>query len=365
MANKEKKETTKTVELTNAFELLVDAVHDLTKSCKGFVDALNPSAILVFNQACRDLQATIGQSLVPIVETFTSVIRQSSAIISPAMLALAPIFRQLSQIVGGVLTNVLKLLADVIMQLAPLLQFVNGIFEVLAGVIKNIAGLFSILMSVLSPVIEILIGVMKPAIEYLSTVFNGLGQVLEIVATIFKAFSDTLVLALREVFALNDISGVIYEFKLGVNVAIRGLLSFAAHLAMAVGATSVVDNLIKALSAKSGGAVAAPTDVALKSFQQIADDLAQSAYVAQGTGDDKKDEDKAFRAELLSMLGDIRKNTTPADLVRDTLAEGKDLFTYSRFKSGLNNIMENGISGAYENSSLKAGIGVIGSWLSK
>lgn len=346
--------------LIKSFTMLVESIEKVVATSEKFVQALNPGIIIVFNQALRDLQATIGQALVPLFEVLANTIREVSAIISPAMLALAPIFRQLAEIASKLIVAFATLFADRLQALVPILQILTDVFSVVVSVIRVLIAIFDIFTSILSPLIALISGSLSPALQFLSTAAEGIARIMETIAIIIKAFADALVVMINELTGILDIKDVINDMKDGINNVVRSLVLFAARLAASFGMTTVVDNLIKAFDKKAPGASAAPQNIQLQSFESITDDITKGAFGAQGGGGSKDEKDEAFKAELLGLLKEIRGAAINPPSLKEVGNEMVDLASWDRFKSGVDNIRNNGLSGAFEGSDFRAGLRKLG-----
>lgn len=120
----------------------------------GFVQALNPAAVEVFGQAMRDLTATIGVALEPVLKVMTGVVREFSATLYPIMQQLRPILAQIAQTIAGTLSVAINAFGSILQTLMPAFQFVADVMRasapmlqaaiaVFSGLISGIAGLFS------------------------------------------------------------------------------------------------------------------------------------------------------------------------------------------------------------------------------
>ncbi len=140
-------------DLTSAFTAPIESFKKVTSAVEGFAVALSPASALVFNQSLRDLAATIGTALEPVLEVATGVVQEFAASLAPALEKLRPVAEQLAKTFGhianvfsGAFASVLqslapafRVLADVVSALVPVFQaFYAGV----AGLVSALGGLF-------------------------------------------------------------------------------------------------------------------------------------------------------------------------------------------------------------------------------
>ncbi len=289
---------------------------------KAFVEAFSPGTVLLFNLAIRDLMATVGQGLQPILEVFTGTIRDIAAIINPLFKELAPLIRQFAEVIGGILIVVIQSLVEVIRAFEPVLKFIIDIFKVFAAVIKIFTAVITLIVAVLTPFLAILDALM-PIIDLIVAAFGGLADIISAIALIFKSFVDGIIAIIKGLFGGVDTADTMKSLRDGIREVIKQLVIFSVTLAKKLGLDSVVDQLLKNFRPTSpSDVVAAATNPAIKSFENIANDLALAASVAQGGGGDKDADEKKWRADLLAAMEETAKNTTPGVIPRVATAVG-------------------------------------------
>lgn len=233
-----------------------------------FVGALNPSVMLVFNNALRNLQATIGVALVPIFQRLASLANSLSQTLFPAMQALRPILDNLASVLEGNLIPIVGLLADVFVALAPLIEFVTDILSTLA-------------------------------------------ETSRIVVSVFRAVAQTLIDFIASFFGGVDLKDAASQFRDVIRQLTKYLVEFTAYLAKSLGQLGFIDHLIKNLQDLQGKApavVAAPQNTRVSGFESIGKELAVAAFAAQEAGSTKKKSEADYLKDLVDSLKDVKAN---------------------------------------------------------
>lgn len=117
----------------------------------GFVAAFSPSQVQVFDQAMRDLSATIGRGMAPAFAVLTDVVKQAGAVLNPVFAEMGRIIAPLMETLGGVAVGVVKSLASEFAALAPLIEtavnFLSPLVEGLGAMARAVAIVGTALMS--------------------------------------------------------------------------------------------------------------------------------------------------------------------------------------------------------------------------
>ena len=223
-----------------------------------FVEALQPGQAVLFSNAMRDLNATIGVAFLPVMQQLTQGVREAAALVLPAARALGPIFDQLSGTLKDLIVNGVGRASEGMIQMVPLLQN-------LAEVASLVGQSFSAGFAAITSFFKALLG---------NKVSDG-----------YKSFFD----------------GVKDVLKGFVNWLLIGTISLAKF----VGATGFVDNFVKALEEMGkrdqGGVTGGLQDVSIKGLDQFTKDLAVAAQYAAGGGSQKSDK------EYFKELADLAK----------------------------------------------------------
>jgi hypothetical protein len=246
------------------FQMLTGVISQAAASVAPFVQALAPGAMMMFSQAMRNLQATIGTALLPIVQHLAGFLQQLSGILLPLMQALAPIISNLMRTLSALVLPIIQGFATLLQPLLPLLEFLSGIVRVVA-------------------------------------------EALQALSTIGRAFLQTLLEAYGAAFGM-DLKKGLEGFKDVIHAVVRGLVQVVAMLAKLVGADAFLGHLVDNLHDLANprvGATAAPQGSSMQGFEQIAQQMAVAAFGAFGGGGADKSE-KDFLKELADTVKKIR-----------------------------------------------------------
>jgi hypothetical protein len=229
---------------------------ELTGVMKTFVGALNPAAVMMFDQAFRNVQATIGQVFLPVIQILTSSLQDVASILNGPMQELAPVMGQLAAVLASVLVPAAQQVGAVLGLLTPLLGMVSTLLEPLADIIRVNAAM----MVAWSEVLKTAFGALKPVV-------------------------DAVVNVLKEM--------------------VRGVVTFTAYLTKWVAGNAALDRMIAALQQQADpGRVqnAAPQNVGIKGLEQITKDLAAAAGLAGAGGAEKVQTADQSLIELVNLF---------------------------------------------------------------
>lgn len=264
--------------ITAAIAAIPAALGALTAAVKPFVAAFNPAIVLAFNTALDNVFATIGNAVAPILEIFTTTLRQVNNIIAPTFERLKPVIEQFARHLVGILLPALDLVLSVAKALQPLIQVAGQIQSAIDSVFRGVLNILSGGVALLSPLFRILAIVLQPTIiwaQILGKAFEGVGKVFETVNKILGAaleglidlFSSLLEPLLGKLPTLQDVFDAMAKV---VSVVTRNLVLFAATLFGLIGFTSGQKALKKAFTNEVGqGKLAAPRDLAISSFEEV------------------------------------------------------------------------------------------------
>lgn len=244
---------------------MIGAFIGAAEASKKFVEAFNPTAIIMLNQALDNLYATIGYALEPVIQTFTGVIKDAAGILRPALDELRPVIEKLAQAAGGLVTETVRVIATLLTNLVPSLKVLTAIYQVMA-------------------------------------------RTMGVFARVFDVFSRAWLGMWGEVASLDDVlASVVSAFEKLVVYVTAG----AAAILKFVGLGSVLTDLIKAFDPdnqkKGVGRVAAPRDVQVRSgFDSIINELTARAFAAQGGNLNKDD-------QMVNLLRQIHEGLKTVD----------------------------------------------------
>lgn len=233
-----------------------------------FVQALNPSVVLVFNQAMRSLQATIGVALVPVMDALIGAVREVSGILLPMMQELAPALGNLAKTATELFMPPLRLISDLFQALAPVLDF-------LTGALKVVADAWSAL--------------------------SVIGR------TLFQTFAKFI----ANLFGGTDLKDVLKSFRNAMQQVVEAVLKLVAYLAKAFGQLDFIKGLssnLRDMANPKAGAPPAPQEVGFKGFEDIAKTMAVSAFAAMGGGGEKDTSEKEWLQHLAQTLDGVAKD---------------------------------------------------------
>ena len=243
-----------------AMSVVVDSLKQMASAILGvpdmirpFVEAFNPTVIQQYDQAIRNLMATVGRTL------------------EPAMQALLNFVRVLNDAVAGPLDLLRPALSDLWSHLTDyLLPAVRLVAEVLSQWIPQMIAISESLRFFLDAHVAV-VEIMRLFFAILSGLSGGFGSL--------KEQSDKLTAAIKE--------------------ATTSVILFAAKMARLFGLESVVDSIKRTFApmARGGGAIGAPREAGISDMASILRDATTMAFVAQGAGAKTQEE----------WLGDIDK----------------------------------------------------------
>ena len=307
---------------------VASALQQVLDKMLEFVEALNPATVMVFNQALRDLKATLGTAFTGVIELLTGIIRQVAGIILPLMEQLKPVFDQLVTIMMSTLIPQIKLWVTVIQALLPVLKVLMSLWEMMQGIMQIfieitrtaaiiIGAVFQALYAALTPVIvvfKLIAGVLQVVaaivdafnmvlqavmdammtlinvalqplndiIQGMAEVFDILKEAIEIVGIVFTTIVQTIGEAvkafLQALFGGNTLRETFDNLKKVLIEVIKNFLLFIARLAMFLGQNEFLQRLITNLeNRRPEGAAAAAQNVSIRSFEDISREMSTAA----------------------------------------------------------------------------------------
>lgn len=337
-------------DLKAAFDLLSGTIQHFVSSVKGYAAALSPTTAQWFDTSLRNLNATLGQAVLPIFSLLATTIERFSGVISPMAQALAPVFANLTAAFSTAGLAIARTFAGLAEGLAPIigvlassftmalqtvtpwLQFVASSFSQLAAVIGILQGVFSLLMSPVMLVMQLFgelasvammpvtfafqtlslvllpVQMLFEALSEVMTSFHDITRVIQIVFdSLYQTIKDVVVALMAQASAFLGFRSIIDAVKKAFADVAVAVALFTVKLAMAFGQLAFVDKMIEGLKreGKETGALAAPTNSAIKDFEQIAKDMAVAAFVSGPGGPAVSDSDVMKR--ILEEVVEARK----------------------------------------------------------
>ncbi len=113
---------------------ITGALSEFAGKIMSFVEALNPSAVMMFSQSLKDLQAVVGTALEPVFGVLTDAVREAADLLLPVTKQLAPVFGQIARTVMDVLQPVMQTWANQLRALVPIIQLVADVMSGVAPV---------------------------------------------------------------------------------------------------------------------------------------------------------------------------------------------------------------------------------------
>ena len=255
---------------------LTALIGQATEGLDVFVAALSPGTMIQFNQAIRDLNATVATAFLPIFQTFTDVLKDIAGELAPVMRQLAPIMKSLAESIANIVLPVVKIFAAALQALMPFFQMV--------------ADLIAMVVDALQPIFAL--------IQAWASLGNIMATVLLELAPVFKYLAEML------------------------KTASERLLLFAVSVAKALGAMNFVEQVKAALRHdKKVGEHAAGT-VSMKGVQALNNDIQKLAFLA--TGGSGGERQKSDTERLIEEIEKVNPNETIKSII-DVLREIKEL----------------------------------------
>ncbi len=267
------------------------AMSQVVTASRSFVQAFSPSTVLVFDLAVRDLTATIGVGLVPVITTATAFLRE----LGSALLPIADDFARVAATLGGAVLQLLRPFLNLIGQaggeIVRLQQAAAGLFEIvasaLAPILEALATVLAVVVKALAP-----LGWLAEALSPLFAVLGAFAEAVMVVVKIFGAILDALAKVFAGVFRIN-LADLATELRSVLQRLIATFAQAVGLLAKTLGMTGLLDSLIDAFSPgerRSNVGVAAITDPRMGTVADYGKAVAlQSAVALGGYGESQKD----------------------------------------------------------------------------
>lgn len=179
--------------LTVALEIATSFIEGLGNALVSVKDKLIPALKAVFSVIGEILVTSIGESLGPllakIVEVFGPVIKLIADILSQLAPALTPIIK----IIGNVLTTLISNLPAILQPIADTIKvLVDGIvatLQILAPVVETIINAIVVIIQTLAPIVQSVVDTIRIAFEVLGQIFTTVGEVIK---SVIQGIVDTL-----------------------------------------------------------------------------------------------------------------------------------------------------------------------------
>lgn len=292
---------------TSAFQSLVGVAVQATQ-------ALSPGTVMAFNLAMRDLTATFGVALQPIVQTATTFSRMFAATILPVMDALRPVVQQLGESFLSIAQIGLKVFARLASAFMPVIDALAEFVVAMEPLFKAFATITETVLSGLMPLFSLMAGLFK----ILEGPLRLFGQFLNALSPIFEAFTvitrgvaealGSLFTSIGQALGMNSLKDTFGSLKVAVMEVAKGAIIAAAAMAKMLGMDSFIDGMLKALSpekrdARGLATVQNPVVGDLASYLQ---NVTRNALLSgAGGGRSPEEEQKQWRNEVAHVLKKI------------------------------------------------------------
>lgn len=301
----------------------VGALEALVNVSTQFAGLLSPTLLQVFNTALKDLQATVGVALLPVLQAAAGATREFGELLLPAMRELAPVVAEIANIMRGQLSVEMQVVVAVVRALIPVLSAVSSIMAVTTEITK---GLLSALVPIITAIgtnFSQLAGVIKIIMAPLQVIF----AILSDVQRVASAFGT----ALQAVFAsfnplgkvVGGVAGAMDGLRGGFQALLKAVVIVGAGLIKLFGG-SLGDQFLKEFStALQGGQTASnrgirPAEQAqFVDIAQIGKNIALAASMASPGSVDKSDSE-IFK-QLAKTVDDIRTGKTDVNKALEKL----------------------------------------------
>jgi hypothetical protein len=294
-------------EVGAALDKVSGALEQFFQVIQRLVQVANPAVIELFNNALNNVQATIGQVFIPVFTDLTQVFQRAAGLIAPAMEQLAPIVKQLADVFGNFLLRYLVIVADYFKQYVGYLSALIHVFEPLIEIILLIINISTTYARLLLFVVEIFlkfsgITVVLDIITIALRAFNEVFRIVNEVMNIFAVVLEVAAKVVEDFFAeILPTKNILSELHKVVNQVIKALYVFAVQMAKMFGLNDTAAAIIKSLDAKANATgTTAAQSTSIKSFEQLAKDIATKAAGAGAGGDGGIEDERAFWKETLA-----------------------------------------------------------------
>lgn len=330
---------------------LVTTFTQLTSVAGQFVAALNPSLMQMLSFTFRDLQAVIGQALVPIIQQAVASTRFLADALLEPMRALRPVVAQLSSVFGGVLNALSASLAQTVTALLPAFRVVAGLFDLMGVTLRVAIGAFQAVVSIIAPTVQALSAVLGVLIAPLKFAGELVAEVMRGVAALaagLGAAMSAMVSAVAGMF--GGVGGWFGKLGSGIAGVVSGFVKLTLVLAAAAAKflqiPGFVEGMIASLQGPKAGAstgMGAATNGQVTSMQGLTSSLYAAAFTSQKVGpDEEKKEDPM--ASVVSILKDIKNgNGNLSEIITKAI---KDAIPGYRTAEGVAEFVGGGVYGA-------------------
>lgn len=295
---------------------IAETFSSLVTMSKGYVEAYSPTTVNVFNEAMRDLTATVGLALTPVITTATSFVRNFSSVLLPISRQLQPVISKMSESFSQVAEYGYKFVSQTAEALTPLFDLMGTLTEVAVTLSEPFLALGNLVGALVAPMLnglakgfKILLDVLSPVVA----IFGMLADAITVVQTLFTAFTDVLTSVLQ--LDTSGLKNIANSLRDGFRELLRAVILAVAGLAKLAGFTGFVDSLRKGLEGgrrEDATGLAAMKDSKITSFAEFGKEVAKAASIATG-----EDGQKATTDDWLKRISEDLANLKDRNIWKD------------------------------------------------
>lgn len=241
--------------LSLPFNALSSGISNVQSQLNGFISKLNPAYLLYWNRSVDDLQASIGKTLLPVLDAFTKVVRDIGSTINGlsgsgqdfirGAAGGIVVLKQLAITAGAagtILTGGLApafaamvgAAAGLATQTGPVQEVFRKISAVMGGTVEKVGQAVQTLVPAVTPLFNIfgkLASAAASLVQYWSGLVSSLGPQLEAIGASIESVFDSVMEAIKPFGEL--LIG-------GTGAALKGLAQIAAQAAPIIAELAVV-----------------------------------------------------------------------------------------------------------------------------
>lgn len=329
--------------LSSAASTAVAALQALANSAAATVQAFAPGTVVAFNLAMRDLTATFGVALQPIVQAGTQFARMLGSVLLPVMENLRPVFQELGGVFLRVSQVVMTAFARMLSAMQPAIEAFSKLIVAMEPLFKALVIIGEAMMSALAPLFVMLAGLF----DILAIPLKMFGDLLNAITPIFEAFT-VITRGLAEVFAsllktlmsaigIDITKDAFASLRSTMQQFARAAILAAGALAKMLGFDSAVEAMAKALvpdRKDNMGIAAVQNPVVGGDFNSYQQAVARAALLAGGQGEKPQDEEKAWREGIANDLRDIKSVNWDQLAVKFGVQAGKAVYEAIKSTAG-------------------------------
>jgi hypothetical protein len=301
----------------------VQAMQAIVGMATQFVQAFNPTVMTNFNWVVRELSATIGKGLLPIVVVAADYLRDLADMLLPVMEAVQDGLGQVAAVAASMSTAFSEMILNVIEAFAPIAEVLQTVFEAFTSIQKAVYSL----INVVAAIVEVILTALAPWLTVFAGILQVVANFLEDFMRVFQAVARALSKALG--FGLGA------DFQAGVQGIVKAIREVTTRLfglglsvALVVGKLLGLSkdfgrDLIQGLQGRErtdSTGISAATNGQVTSADSIGRTLAAAAFTATATGFEVEKPEDPFK-QVIANLKQLNEQTKEMSLQK-VIAEG-------------------------------------------